>query len=70
MTVHDGRSGSSLNFAFMPYGQWWRRHRRALWQYFHRDAIQRYQQIQESATHIFLEILVDNPSRLTQLIRL
>ncbi|PIL29134.1 hypothetical protein GSI_09183 [Ganoderma sinense ZZ0214-1] len=40
------RSGSSLNFGFMPYGQWWRRHRRAFWQYFHRNAVGQYQQTQ------------------------
>ncbi|KAM5536777.1 hypothetical protein V8D89_009495 [Ganoderma adspersum] len=62
-------SGSSLNFGFMPYGQWWRRHRRAFWQYFHRDVIGQYQPTQQSGTHIFLETLLDNPSRLRQLIR-
>lgn len=70
LTLSVCRSGSSLNFGFMPYGQWWRRHRRAFWQYFHRDAIGQYQPIQQSGTHIFLETLLDNPSRLRQLIRL
>ncbi|KAI1782834.1 cytochrome P450 [Ganoderma leucocontextum] len=62
-------SGSSWNFGFMPYGPWWRRHRRAMWQYFHRDAVEQYQQTQQSVTHIFLETLLENPSRLRQLIR-
>ena len=64
------RSGSSSNFGFMPYGQWWRRHRRAFWQYFHRDAVEQYQPLQRSGTRIFLESLLDNPSRLRELIRL
>ena len=55
---------------FMPYGQWWRRHRRAFWQYFHRDAATQYQPTQEHATHVFLEAVRKNPSRLRQLIRL
>ena len=56
----------------MPYGQWWRRHRRAFWQQFHRDAITQYQDTQESITHVFLEMLLENPSRfkLEQLLRL
>ncbi|KAI1792486.1 cytochrome P450 [Ganoderma leucocontextum] len=62
-------SGSSLSLGFMPYGQWWRRHRRAFWQYFHRDAVEQYQPTQQSVTHIFLETLLNNPSHLKQLIR-
>ena len=64
------RSGASPIFAFMPYGQWWRRHRRAFWQFFHQDASVQYQPTQESATHIFLEMLLESPSRLGPLVRL
>nr|VWP02389.1 N/A [Ganoderma boninense] len=61
--------GSNLNFGFMRYGQWWRRHRRAFWQQFHQKAIQQYRHIHESITLIFLEMLLESPSRLNQLIR-
>ena len=64
------RSGAILNITFMPYGQWWRRHRRAFSQYFHRDAIEQYQQAQQSGAHLFLETLLENPLRISQLIRL
>ena len=70
MTLCAYSSGSTLNFGFLPYGQWWRRHRRAFWQYFHRDAVEEYHPMQQSGTHIFLEKLLDNPSRLKHLIRL
>ncbi|PIL29133.1 cytochrome P450 [Ganoderma sinense ZZ0214-1] len=62
-------SGASMIFAFMPYGQWWRRHRRAFWQFFHQDASAQYQPTQESITHIFLEMLLESPSRMGQLVR-
>ena len=54
----------------MPYGQRWRSHRRAFWQHFHRDAIKGYHSTHQVATHVFLEMLLDNPSRLDKLIRL
>ncbi|KAM5536769.1 hypothetical protein V8D89_009487 [Ganoderma adspersum] len=62
-------SGSSLNFGFMPYGQWWRRHRRAFWQQFHPNPVRQYQHTQESITQVFLQMLLENPSRLKQLLR-
>ncbi|TBU63516.1 O-methylsterigmatocystin oxidoreductase [Dichomitus squalens] len=63
-------SGSSLNIALMPYGQWWRRHRRSLWQYFHREATEGYRKTQQSAAHIFLQELWERPSDLREAIRL
>ena len=68
--LYADRSGASMIFAFMPYGQWWRRHRRAFWQFFHHDASEQYQKTQESIAHIFLEMLLESPSRLGQLVRL
>ncbi|TBU24744.1 cytochrome P450 [Dichomitus squalens] len=61
-------SGSSLNLGFMPYGQWWRRHRRYFWQHFRPEAIGPYRQTQQSAAHMFLQKLCDNPSDLRKLI--
>ena len=54
----------------MPYGDMWRRHRRAFWQCFYPDAIIDYRPIQLAYTHVFLERLLDEPTRLVQLIRL
>ncbi|TBU36865.1 cytochrome P450 [Dichomitus squalens] len=63
-------SGASFNLAFMPYGQRWRRHRRSLWQYFHREATEGYKTTQQSAAHIFLHELCERPSDLRDIIRL
>ena len=63
------RSGSQLNIAQMPYSQTWRDHRRALWQYFHRDASASYRPIQRSSTHILLDSLLKDPHGLAKHIR-
>ena len=70
MTGCPYRSGSSFSLGVMPYGQRWRRHRRAFWQYFHRDAVEQYREMQQTVTHVFLDMLLEDPSRLSQLIRL
>ncbi|KAI0670955.1 CyP450 monooxygenase [Trametes maxima] len=57
-------SGQDFNFAFMPYGQWWRRHRRTLWQHFHRRAAVQYQPTQRDKTYEFLFKLLKTPLRL------
>ncbi|KAI0643150.1 CyP450 monooxygenase [Trametes meyenii] len=57
-------SGQDFNFAFMPYGEWWRRHRRTLWQHFHRRAATKYQPTQKNKTLEFLYKLLKTPSRL------
>ena len=54
----------------MPYGQWWRRHRRSFWQYFRREAVEGYGEIQQSAAHIFLQKLSEDPGNLREIIRL
>ncbi len=60
----------NVNLSVMPYGQWWRRHKRAFWQHFHPGAISSYQQIQRSAAHRFLNKLLKTPSKLREHIRL
>ncbi|KAI0752764.1 cytochrome P450 [Daedaleopsis nitida] len=57
------------NWALFPYGDAWRLHRRAFWQYFTPRAIVSYQSIQLSATHKFLFRLLKHPSRLRNIIR-
>ncbi|KAI0697621.1 cytochrome P450 [Cerioporus squamosus] len=62
-------SGSSLNFGFMPYGQWWRRHRRAFWQHFNPGAAAAHWPAQRAVAHLFLGKLLRDPSRLREHIR-
>ncbi|KAI0373886.1 CyP450 monooxygenase [Pilatotrama ljubarskyi] len=62
-------SGQDFNFGFMPYGPWWRRHRRAFWQYFHPATAVHYQSIQRASTHGFLIKLLESPGRLKNHIR-
>ncbi|KAH9929089.1 cytochrome P450 [Epithele typhae] len=62
-------TGIYSSFAFMQYGQYWRRHRKAFWQFFHRDASISYQPIQRVITHKFLELLLDDPKEVVEHIR-
>ena len=52
---------SSLNMAFMPYGPRWRQHRRSFHEYFHRDAVTKYQPIQREEVRTFLHRLLVTP---------
>ncbi|KAI0767313.1 CyP450 monooxygenase [Fomes fomentarius] len=61
--------GAHINFAFIPYGQWWRRHRRAFWQYFHPTVISDYRPIQRASAHRFLHRLLTDPSQFQKHIR-
>ena len=54
--------GQSFNVAGMAYGGWWRRHRRAFWQYFRPQAIAEYQPVQRSMARRFLLKLLQNPT--------
>ncbi|KAM5536626.1 hypothetical protein V8D89_009721 [Ganoderma adspersum] len=60
----------NVNISVMPYGQWWRRHKRAFWQHFHPGAITSYQPIQRSSAHRFLNKLLKTPLKLREHIRL
>ncbi|KAI0763593.1 cytochrome P450 [Trametes elegans] len=62
-------SGQASNFAFMPYGQVWRQHRRAFWQYFHPGSVAQYQPIQRAVTRRFLEGLLARPAEFKKLIQ-
>ncbi|KAI9058126.1 cytochrome P450 [Trametes sanguinea] len=61
--------GQGDSFAFMPYGQRWRRHRRAFWQQFHTGVVSRYLPVQQSITHDFLAKVLDQPAACKELIR-
>ncbi|KAI9058131.1 cytochrome P450 [Trametes sanguinea] len=62
-------AGQAYNFGFMPYGQWWRRHRRMFWQQFHPGVVSRYWPIQKSRTPDFLVKLLEQPTSCQELIR-
>ena len=50
----------------MPYGQWWRRHRRAFWQQFHSDVVSRYYPNQEQSARRLLLRLLKSPENYTE----
>lgn len=54
------RTGAHYNFGFMHYGSWWRRHRRAMWQYFHPGTLEGYRPVQRAAVHRFLYKLLQD----------
>ncbi|EIW59173.1 cytochrome P450 [Trametes versicolor FP-101664 SS1] len=62
-------SGQDHNPALLPYGQWWRRHRREFWQHFHPGTIHRYLFIQRTCTHRFLGSLLESSTALRENIR-
>ena len=53
----------------MPYGQWWRRHRRMLWQHVHPGAIGSYVSAEEGNARRLLLRILRNPKDLTSHIR-
>ncbi|KAF8512832.1 cytochrome P450 [Hysterangium stoloniferum] len=55
--------------AFMPYGQWWRRHRKAFHQYFHPAAAACYHNIQLKQTKALLTRLTENPEKFSDIIQ-
>ncbi|KAI0821982.1 cytochrome P450 [Trametes gibbosa] len=61
--------GNDVAFSVMPYGQWWRDHRRAFWQVFHPAAAQGYRDIHRAYLHDFLRNLVVSPQNLKWHIR-
>ena len=59
----------TLGLAFMPYGLWWRKHRRSFHQYFHRNAVTKYQPIQRQEVQAFLRRLLVTPDNFFHHIR-
>jgi cytochrome P450 len=58
-----------LGFAFLPYGPWWRRHRRAFHGHFHPGVVDKYQPIQTKETRAFLRRLLVTPENFMHHIR-
>ncbi|KAF5313822.1 hypothetical protein D9619_013035 [Psilocybe cf. subviscida] len=50
-------------FSLIPYGQWWRRHRRSFKEHFHANAVWKYQHVQARETRAFLNKLLQSPER-------
>jgi hypothetical protein len=51
-----------FNIAILPYGVWWRRHRRSFDQHFDvTNAVSKYLSIQRREVHAFLRRLLDTP---------
>ncbi|KAI1794936.1 cytochrome P450 [Ganoderma leucocontextum] len=53
----------------MPYGNWWRRHRRAFWQHFFPASIERHVLVQKKYAQVFMRKLLEDPTRLCDHIR-
>ena len=52
---------SKIAMPFMPYGPWWRKHRKSFHEYFHRDAVTKFQPIQRQEVRAFLRRLLVTP---------
>ena len=59
----------SIAFSFMPYGQWWRRHRKSFHEYFHHNAVPKYQPVQRQEVQAFLRRLLVTPDNFFHHIR-
>ncbi|KAH9483138.1 Cytochrome P450 monooxygenase COX2 [Psilocybe cubensis] len=57
------------NMAMLPYGQWWRRHRRAFTEHFHHNIVWKYQPTQLRETRAFLHRLLTTPENFMHHIR-
>ena len=63
------RMDLSITMTLMPYGLWWRRHRRLFHEYFHCNAVTKYQPIQKQEVQAFLRRLLVTPDNFSQHIR-
>ena len=55
--------------SLMPYGLWWRKHRRLFHEYFHRNAVTKYQPIQKQEAQALLRRLLVTPDNFLHHIR-
>ncbi len=63
------RTGNDFNLGFMPYGDRWRRHRRAFWQYFRPQAGIEYRAVQRAMAGRFLRKVLRTPHELKEHLR-
>ncbi|KAF9044254.1 cytochrome P450 [Panaeolus papilionaceus] len=57
------------NMALLPYGQWWRRHRRAFHEHFHPGVVAKHQPVQIYETRAFLQRLLETPDNFLHHVR-
>jgi cytochrome P450 len=58
-----------ISMSKIPYGSWWRRHRRLFHEHFHRNAVTKYQPIQRQEVRAFLRRLLVTPDNFLHHIR-
>ena len=63
------RMGLDISMALMPYGPWWRKHRKSFHEYFHRNVVTKYQPIQRQEARAFLHRLLVTPDNFFHHIR-
>lgn len=63
------RGGWDWVFGFMPYGQRWRQHRRAFWEYFRPTALPALRPAQEEGVRRLLSGLLSSPDEVYEHIR-
>ncbi len=61
-TLYVFRSGQGFNFAFFPYDQWWRRHRRIFSQCIPTIVPKEQLLVQQQYATLFLKKLLHNPA--------
>ncbi|OBZ72885.1 O-methylsterigmatocystin oxidoreductase [Grifola frondosa] len=62
-------TGWDWNMGFIPYGQWWRRTRRAFHQHFHQGVVDKYQPVQLRESRRFIQNVLRDPNGLVHHIR-
>ena len=60
---------SRISMPLMPYGPWWRKHRKSFHEYFHLNAVTKYQPIQRQEVQGFLRRLLVTPDNFFHHIR-
>ncbi|OSD07367.1 cytochrome P450 [Trametes coccinea BRFM310] len=62
-------TGNDAALSTMPYGQWWRDHRRAFWQIFQPRVIERYRDAQRASVRKLLCKVLSSPTKLQEHLR-
>ena len=63
------RMGLGISMSRMPYGPWWRKHRKSFHEHFHHNAVTKYQAIQRQEIQAFLRRLLVTPDNFSHHIR-
>ncbi|KAG9220037.1 hypothetical protein CCMSSC00406_0007897 [Pleurotus cornucopiae] len=58
-----------INLGFLPYGPWWKRHRKLFVQYFHPNVVPKYRPVQLREARIFTRRLLGSPENFSHHIR-